>query len=276
MLLTQVTTLYDSLRSALSAGVITYSSAGQVSKKWRDVLHPKYWVFLGLGPKGYDLKVSNKEFGLESALLRLRSPDEGDFLTDVDYAQHLLEQSLSVPLLLILLSPLKDVFNEMNYGRAYRVEESENTSNNAADAATNDASEDVQVTEEVHDHGGTSSPNSNKAGHNSANDVSVDVQVKEEELVAEDMSTDDENDLFHRVEGGIDLKEEELEVQEHSPNSNKAAYAASNDVSVDVQLKEEELEAEDMSSVDESELFHQIEGGIDFGGDSNDLLRITK
>ena len=271
-----MTTLYDSLRSALSAGVITYSSAGQASKKWRDVLHPKYWVFLGMGPKGYDLKVSNKEFGIESALLRLRSPDEGDFLTDVDYTQHLLQQSLSVQLLLILLSPLKDVFNEMNYGRAYRVEESENTAHNSADAAANDASEDVQVTEEVHDHGGTSSPNSNKAAHDSANDVSVDVQVKEEELVAEDMSTDDENDLFHRVEGGIDLKEEELEVQEHSPNSNKAAHDSANDVSVDVQVKEEELEAEDMSSVDESELFHQVEGGIDFGGDINDLLRITK
>ncbi len=106
---------------------------------------------------------------------------------------------MSVPLLLILLSPLKDVFNEMNYGRAYCVEEFENTSNNATDAAANDASEDAQVTEEVHDHGGKSSPNSNKAAHDSANDVSVDVQLKEEELVAEDMSTDDENDLFHWV-----------------------------------------------------------------------------
>ena len=231
MLLIKVTTLYDSLRSALSAGTLNFS-AGQVSsEKWRDVLHPKYWVFLGLGPKGYDIKVSDKEFRLESALLRLRSPDDSDFFTDVDYAQHLLDQSLSVPLLLVLLSPLKDVFNVINYGRPYRVEESENTSNNTADAAANDVSVDTQVTEEVHDHGGTSSPNSNEAVHAAANDVSVDVQVKEEEL----------------------------EVQEHSPNSNEADYAAANDVSLDVQLKEEELEAEDMSTDDENNLFRQVE-----------------
>ncbi|KAL3777988.1 hypothetical protein ACHAW5_003268 [Stephanodiscus triporus] len=112
--LRQVTTLYDSLREALNAGQ-------EQKKKWRDIIHPKFWAFLGLGPNGYDLKVSNKDISLESILLRLRSPDNSGFLTGNDYVQYLLEQSLSVPFLFIVLRPLKDIFSEMNYGRPYNV-----------------------------------------------------------------------------------------------------------------------------------------------------------
>jgi hypothetical protein len=125
--------------------------------------------------KGYNLKVSNKEISLESILLRLRSPDNSGFLTSNDYVQYLLEQSLSVPFLLIVLSPLKNIFNEMNYGRPYNVlaaqyEESRNVCHSvAADTA--------------------------------ANDISLDV-VKEEE--PEELSTDDdEQKLFDQIEGSF-------------------------------------------------------------------------
>ena len=120
------------------------------------------------------MKVSNKEMRLESILLRLRSSDNSGFLTDFDYAQHLLDQSWSVPFLMIILSPLKDIFNAMNYGRPYNAlatqyEESRKTCHSvAADTA--------------------------------ANDVSLNL-VKEED--PEEMSTDDEQKLFDEVEGSF-------------------------------------------------------------------------
>ncbi|KAL3809275.1 hypothetical protein ACHAXA_009973 [Cyclostephanos tholiformis] len=129
---------------------------------------------------GYDLKVSNKEFGLDSIKLRLRCPDNSEFLADVDYAQHLLQLPLSVPFLLAILSPLKDIFNEMNYGRPYNVliTQLENTVaiNGSADVSDNSMN---------------------------TNDASIDVQVKEEELEEEERNTDDENVLFGQIEESL-------------------------------------------------------------------------
>lgn len=104
--------------------------------------------------KGYDLKLTKNDFSLDSIQLRLKCPDNSDFFADVEYAQHLLRSSLSVPFLLAILSPLNDVFHEMNYGRPYNVltTQLETTFGKfgCADAqgnlmSANDASTDIQV-----------------------------------------------------------------------------------------------------------------------------------
>lgn len=74
-----------------------------------------------------------------------------------------------MPVLLTILSPLNDIFDEMNYGRPYNVliTQLENTSETfgGADAQGNSIN---------------------------ANDASLDVQVREEELDEEERNTDDE------------------------------------------------------------------------------------
>ncbi len=104
--------LYDSLRSALFAGPF--------NKLWRDEVHPKYWVFLGLYAHGYDLKLEKKEFDYKAFLLRLRSPSSSNLLTAVDYSNYLMALAPSVPLLTTLLLPMKSLFgprfDEMVHG----------------------------------------------------------------------------------------------------------------------------------------------------------------
>jgi hypothetical protein len=126
-------------------------------------------VKISLTNKGYDLKVTRKDFSLDSIQLLLKSPASSDFLADVDYSQHLLQISPSVPVLLTILSPLNEIFHEMNYGRPYNVltTQLENTfpSFGGADAQGNSMN---------------------------ANDASSDVQLGEEELEEEERNTDDE------------------------------------------------------------------------------------
>jgi hypothetical protein len=108
--LTTVTDLFDSLRDALCAG--------PWNKLWRDEIHPKYWSFLGLGPNGYGLKLEKREFDYTFSL-RLRSPNSADLLSAFDYSNYLLETSPSVPLLIMILSPMKGLFGDKQYGPRY-------------------------------------------------------------------------------------------------------------------------------------------------------------
>ncbi len=103
--------LYDSLRIALLAGPF--------DKLWRNEVHPKYWIFLGLCTLGYDLKLEKKEFDYNAFLLRLRSPGSSNLLTAFDYSNYLMASSPSVALFTTLLLPMKSLFNSKQYGPCF-------------------------------------------------------------------------------------------------------------------------------------------------------------
>jgi len=89
-------------------------------RKWRDVVHPKYWFLLSLGPYGYNIKVKKKisEFDLRKSIeLFLRHPTIGTELSESNYTQFLLSQAMSVHWIALILNPLKEVFNQRDdYG----------------------------------------------------------------------------------------------------------------------------------------------------------------
>lgn len=142
--LTIVSKIFDSLREALFAGPF--------DKMWRDVVHPKYWIFLGLGPEGYDLKVEKKELDCSSFSLRLRSPSIFDLLSAVDYSNHLLSLSPSVPLLNKLLHPMKRIFNGKQYGPRYDELLIPETGNNEYGRTSGDSDPTVVKLEEIASH----------------------------------------------------------------------------------------------------------------------------
>lgn len=89
-------------------------------RKWIDVVHPKYWFLLSLGPSGYNIKVKRKisEFDLRKSIeLFLRHPTIGTELSESHYTQFLLSQAMSVRWIALILNPLKGFFNRReDYG----------------------------------------------------------------------------------------------------------------------------------------------------------------
>ena len=124
------------------------------------------------------MTLNKGEFGPEAFLLCIRNPDTSEHLSSANYSAHLLRRSFSVQLLCLLLSPIRELFNEKDYGATLQQEQ--------LSASVGDAG--------AHEHGGTGrptvSPNSNNdAPSNAGNSATslVKVEVKEEE-------TEDESD----------------------------------------------------------------------------------
>ena len=123
------------------------------------------------------MTLNKGEFGPEAFLLCIRNPDTSEHLSRTNYSAHLLRRSFSAQLLCLLLSPIRELFNEKDYGATLQQEQ---LSDSVGDAG-------------AHEHGGTGptvSPNSNNdAPSNAGNSATslVKVEVKEEE-------TEDESD----------------------------------------------------------------------------------
>ena len=129
-----VSKLYLTLRSALFAFLS--------NSKWRDIIHPKFWTFLSLGPLGYHIKLKeDPDFGVEAFLILLRHPVTLHALSDTNYAMHLLTQSESARWLFFLLRPLKDLFNERSYGACWDSPYSEDSMCSAPDSAEEESND---------------------------------------------------------------------------------------------------------------------------------------
>lgn len=142
--------------------------------------------------QGYDIKLTNGEFDvpMNALMLRLKTPDISKALSDADYSNHLIEQSPPVQLVGMLLSPLKKLFNHKNYGPRY---------DNVV-ATPQESPDNLNGTAAMTEHGGISPPNSHDLAA-SANALSGSQSgVKEEEI-----STDDETNLFIKVEESFEL-----------------------------------------------------------------------
>lgn len=183
-------------------------TVGQMDKLWRDEIPVHLWPFLSMGPSGkqcsfflccvfsshrlpmlvveigYCIKLKDGEFGLDAFWLHLQNPLD-KLLSDVEYSKHLVMQAPSTRMLLVLLSPMKKVFNEKDYGILY----------NSLAAQQGNQSEEVTDGTAMNEHGGSSPSNSGKVA---ASNVVVKAEVKEEEL-----STDDEENLFDEVEESV-------------------------------------------------------------------------
>ncbi len=89
------------------------------NKKWRELIHPKYWFLLSIGPSGYDLKVKkSSEFDLRKSIeLFLRHPTYLTDLSESNYTEYLLSQAMSIRWIVLLLNSLKGHFNQReDYG----------------------------------------------------------------------------------------------------------------------------------------------------------------
>jgi len=133
---------------------------------------------------GYCIKLKDGEFGLDAFWLHLQNSRDKELLSEVEYSKHLVMQSPSTRMLLVLLSPMKKVFNEKDYGILY----------NSLAAQQGNQSEEVTDGTAMNEHGGSSPSNS---GQVAASNVVVKAEVKEE------LSTDDEENLFDEVEESV-------------------------------------------------------------------------
>ena len=132
---------------------------------------------------GYCIKLKDGEFGLDACWLHLQNPLDSS-LSEVEYSKHLVMQSPSTRMLLVLLNPMKKVFNVKDYGILY----------NSLAAQQGNQSEEVTDGTAMNEHGGSSPSNS---GQVAASNVVVKAEVKEE------LSTDDEENLFDEVEESV-------------------------------------------------------------------------
>ncbi|KAL3783164.1 hypothetical protein HJC23_001514 [Cyclotella cryptica] len=102
-----VTALFEVLKTALTVGF--------VQKKWSDEVHPKYWGFLGMGPSRYTFKV-NRNTDADSLMdmlqLFIKESVSSKHLCDIDYAEQLLKESMSVRFLVGMLQPLGQHFEK--------------------------------------------------------------------------------------------------------------------------------------------------------------------
>ncbi|KAL3787637.1 hypothetical protein HJC23_011785 [Cyclotella cryptica] len=84
-------------------------------KKWSDEVHPKYWGFLGMGPSRYTFKV-NRNTDADSLMdmlqLFIKESVSSKHLCDIDYAEQLLKESMSVRFLVGMLQPLGQHFEK--------------------------------------------------------------------------------------------------------------------------------------------------------------------
>ena len=180
---------------------------GQMDKLWRDEIPVHIWPFLSMGPSGkqsfflccvfsshrlpmlvveigYCIKLKDGEFGLDAFWLHLQNPLD-KLLSEVEYSKHLFMQSpSSTRMLLVLLNPMKKVFNEKDYGILY----------NSLAAQQGNQSEEVTHGTAMNEHGGSSPSNSCQVA---ASNVVVKAEVKEE------LSADDEENLFDEVEESV-------------------------------------------------------------------------
>lgn len=131
---------------------------------------------------GYCIKLKDGEFGLDACWLHLQNPLDSS-LSEVEYSKHLVMQSPSTRMLLVLLNPMKKVFNVKDYGILYN-----------SLAAQQDNQSEVPDGTAMNEHGGSSPSNSGKVA---ASNVVVKAEVKEE------LSTDDEENLFDEVEESV-------------------------------------------------------------------------
>jgi len=128
------------------------------------------------------VKLNKGEFGPEAFSLRLRNPGESEVLTDMDYSNYLLGRASSVGLLHMLLQPMKNLFNEKNYGPLY----SAMTPTQEEEPPTPAGSTTTQ-----YEHGGSISPNSNNNDVGGDNAANTSPAIKRE-VKDEGPSTDDE------------------------------------------------------------------------------------
>ena len=123
------------------------------------------------------------EFGLEALLLHLQNPVNKELLSEVEYSRHLVKESPSTRMLLLLCNPMKKIFNVKDYGILY----------NSLAAQQGNQSEDFTDGTAMDEHGGSSPSNSGKVA---ASNVVVKAEVKGEE-------TDEEANFFDEIEKSV-------------------------------------------------------------------------
>ena len=125
------------------------------------------------------------EFGLEALSLHLQNPVNKELLSEVEYSRHLVKESPSTRMLLLLLNPMKKIFNVKDYGILY----------NSLAAQQGNQSEDVTDGTAMDEHGGSSPSNSGKVA---ASNVVVKAEVKGEET-----DEDEEANFFDEIEKSV-------------------------------------------------------------------------
>lgn len=134
------------------------------------------------------MKFKKGEFGPEAFMLSVKNRD-GYLLSDTDYAQYLLDGSSSVRFLCKLMAPLQRIFSTKDYGSLYNIHALQAAHSRAQDVGNllNDLEDD-----KTHDDENENDPSSRGSNENM-------LKAKEE-----DVSTDDENNLFNDVEGSLE------------------------------------------------------------------------
>lgn len=162
---------------------------GFLRKKWSQVLHPKYWSFLRLGPSGHSFKVDpNRDPNgslIDAMILEIKEPLTSMLLCEGNYVKQILKGSMSVQWLLAILTPLVQT-RETRY--------------------TNDTVEaDNRIGNELQDrsaHGSDSSFNQNQDGSNQEAEETKPQQDNRVSVKEEGDSTDD--DQLHEAFKDID------------------------------------------------------------------------
>lgn len=116
-----VAVLFNELKAALTVGFLR--------KKWSEVLHPKYWSFLRLGPSGHSFKLDpNRDPNaslIDAMKLEIREPLSSMLLCEEAYSKQILTGSMSVRWLLAILTPLVQTRKSRNTNDAIQADNNE-------------------------------------------------------------------------------------------------------------------------------------------------------
>ena len=193
--------------------------------------------------------------GLDAIMLRLKAPGREEPLSDVSYSNYLIEQSPSCQMLGMLLSPLRKLFNEKDYGPRYK---NITTTLNELLATRNleEASSSVPATREE--------PPENIQGQHERMSSPNTTNIGASDLATQQKSPEQLHDAS-AIEHGDNIS---------SPNSNKIAASADlspgdtyvgvkeEDPGPNFSVKEEEPSTDEEVNKDETELFNQVEDSI--------------